>query len=297
MNQIFRFSGTALLAVTGGFFLASAPVPTLAQTSQSITCQPSTVSVSPSSGSLVVSCTSPGGGTPPPPSCAIAFSPASLTSVGGSVQVTASNCGTISSWSGAVSSAAIAATTTSPIPATFTDTLADNSTGTVAVAYAYSVTGTGGTATKTISVPAPSSTGGGGGGVTTCGSKTVGLDWGPSTRQTVTIAGNGAVVAQFTVGTPSSSYPHIGISNNASSSKVQYALASSANCTLPTKASPDPVLGTVANTTPNFGGLMYFSVPGTKATYGTPLTQGTTYYVIVQNVGSTSASYFIDLYN
>lgn len=286
MKQIFRISGAAILMVAGGFALAPVPTPALAGT---LTCSPSTVSVSPSGGNLLVTCTDAGGGSTS--TCSVTVSPASppLTSAGGLVNVSASNCGTISGWMVSPATSNSGTTATS-----FTDSLPATSTTTGAQTYTYTVTGTGSptTAQASIVVPAPASTGGGGGGTTSCGTPAT-VAWGSYNRATVTIAGGATGTVQFTPGVLGNPQPKIVIGNGGGGKGLLpiVALASSP-CALPT--TPDPVIGGgVASVT----GLIYFSLTGTPSKWMPVLTSGKTYYVNLQNPSSTAQQFYVDLYD
>ena len=79
----------AAVASTG---FAIAPMPGFAA---GVTCTSATFSATPDgAGNIVVSCTSPGSTA----ACSLTASPTSLPAAGGTVTLTASNCGTISSW-------------------------------------------------------------------------------------------------------------------------------------------------------------------------------------------------------
>ena len=285
MNQIFRISGAAALAGLSSLVLAPVSMPVLGQTTQSITCQPSTVTVSPSSGNLTVSCTSPGGGGTPPPPCSVSVFPATLPSAGGSVNVTASNCGTITSWTGAQSTGAQAAVTANPIPSTFTDTLQSN-TGTSSVSYTYSVVGSGGTNTSTVFVSAAS---GGTGGATSCGSPTP-ITWGSPIYTFVTVSGS--ATASFTVPAtaPIGSKGIVQLSTlSGGSFSVTYALTS-APCTFPTAV--DPTLGGPATFTTSSGSIPFnFQVGGSSSNGGLVLQPGQTYFVNLKAKSKTLQIY------
>ena len=289
MKSIFRISGAAVLAAASSLVLVPASTPALGQSSQSITCQPSTVSVAPSSGSLVVSCTSPGGSTPPP-SCSVSVSPSSLGSGGGQVTVTASNCGTITSWSGTSPTTAIAtANGQTPVPSSFTDNLPTN-TGTTTVSYSYSVVGSGGTNFQTASVSGTS--GGGGGGTTSCGTPTT-LAWGSSNRVWVSIAAGGTATVQFTPGALGNPQPKVVIGNGGGGAGLlPVAVLASSPCTFPTTS--DPVIG---GQPAKVQSLMYFSLSGTASSWMAVLTAGTTYYVNLKNPSSGAQNISVDLYD
>lgn len=290
MKSIFRISGAAVLAAASSLVLVPASTPALGQSSQSITCQPSTVSVAPSSGSLVVSCTSPGGGTPPP-SCSVSVSKSLLTSGGGPVTVTASNCGTITSWSGTSPTTAIAtANGQTPIPSSFIDNLPTN-TGATTVSYSYSVVGSSGTNSASVSVSGTGS--GGGGGTTSCGTP-VTFAWSASgyERQTVTVAAGGTSMAQFTVASPTiSSQPRIIVSNSGGTYRPTWALSPSP-CVFPT--SSDPVIGGPSASTTAY---IWYLLSGTATSWEPVLSLGNTYYINLKNTSSKSQSFYVDLYN
>lgn len=284
MNRIFRISSAAVFAMASSLALSpvSAP-PALAGT---LTCTPTTVSVSPSGGNLLVSCTDAGGSTS---TCSVTVSAASppLTSAGGPVNVSASNCGSPVSWT--VSPTTSASGTTVP---SFTDTLPANS-GTTGVVYTYTVTGTGTptTAQGSIVVPAPASTGGGGGG-TACGAP-VTMPWNAagSSRTLIPVAVGGMAMAQFTVSTATTlnSAPRIVVSNTGGSLRTVWALASSP-CSFP--ASTDPTIGGAGTFT---GAYEYYSLSGTPSSWLPVLKPGTTYYVNIKSAGSNPV--IVDLYN
>lgn len=288
MNRIFRVSGAAVLAAASSVFLAPVSTPAFGQSSQSITCQPSTVAVAPSSGNLVVSCTSPGGGTPPP-SCSVSVKPSSLPSGGGSVTVTAS-CGTIASWSGTSPTTAIStANGQTPVPSSFLDNLPAN-TGTTAQPYSYTVVGANGTNSATVSV---SGTSGGGGGTTSCGTPAT-LAWSASgyNRQALTVAAGGTGMAQFTVASATiSSQPRVIVSNSGGTYRPTWALTSSP-CVFPT--SSDPVIGGPPASTTAY---IWYLLSGTPTAWEPILSLGNTYYVNLKNTSGKSQTFYVDLYN
>ncbi|MBS0327053.1 MAG: hypothetical protein JSS46_10995 [Proteobacteria bacterium] len=300
MNRIFRISGAAIVAAAGGVLLAPVSAPILAQTAGGpgkLTCVPATVSVGPSasvSGSLDVTCTTATGGTGGTPSCSVSISPSTLSSTGGTVNVAASNCGTISGWTGVQSSA-----NTGTTAASFSDTLPAN-TGTANLSYTYTVTGTGTPASASAKavVQAPPGTGGGGGVPpdTSCASTSTQLPWsagGYSRVGPFTISGGSTVTAYFTAGASTlNSAPKISLAQN--TTKVTWALAS-APCSFPTPT--DPVIGGPGAWT-NTGTYDYFSVTAKPTSYLVGLTPGNTYYVnVMMPSGKGSATFYIDLYN
>lgn len=290
MKQIFRISGATLLAGVTSFVLAPVSMPVLGQTAapQSITCQPSTVSVAPSSGNLLVTCTSPGGGTPPPPSCLVSVSPTTLSSGGGTVTVSAS-CGTISSWTGTSPTTAVStANGQTPVPSSFTDNLPANS-GSTSVSYTYTVVGANGTNSAAVVV---SGTSGGGGGTTSCGTP-VAVAWGSYNRGTLTIAGGGTGLAQFTVGKLGNPQPKIIIGNGGGGAGLLPVVAlASSPCTFPTAS--DPVIGGGPATVT---GLIYFSLSGTPSMWMPVLTSGNTYYVNLKNPSGKPQVFYVDIYD
>lgn len=282
MDRIFRISGAAVLAASA-LALALASTPALAG---SLTCTPTTVSVAPSAGNLLVTCTEvPPSGTPPP-ACSVSVSPSTLSSAGGAVNVTASNCGTITSWTGAQSTSAQAAVTANPVPSTFTDTLPPNS-GTSAVPYAYSVVGSSGSNSATAFVSGASS--GGTGGSTSCGTP-ISIPWGSPSYTFVTVSGS--AVVQFTVPatTPAGTRGVLQLSTlSGGSFNVTYAFAS-APCVFPT--APDPVLGGGAAFTTSSGSIPYsFQVGGPPNSGVYMLQPGMTYYLNIKATHKTIQIY------
>lgn len=250
-----------------------------------LTCTPTSLTVVPNSlGNLAVTCTD--AGTPPPTtSCTVAASQTLLGSSGGFVTITASNCGTISSWAGAVAVAPGSA-------ASFTDTLPAN-TGATNTTYTYTVTGTGSptTASTTVTVSAPSAPPPPTSSISCSGYATQVIDipWGAINTGSVRLTTKGftngmIVVARFTT-------PNVVPAANARA-KVQSAESSSQtgpiqrtaalSLTPCTFSSPNPIGGlwsTVTNTT---SPSVTYQVNGTSSYYPI-LAPNTTYYFNIKN--------------
>jgi hypothetical protein len=136
MTKFLSASRVLAAAASSAWVLAAAPSQALTITVNSAsTCTASVVS-----GNVVIDCSSSG-----TPSCSVSASPSSLDSGGGNVTLT-SNCGAVSSWTGA--KAGSPGTSTS-----WTDTLPAN-TGTSSQTYVYSVSGANGTASTSVTVAA-----------------------------------------------------------------------------------------------------------------------------------------------
>src|SRR6476659_9532119 len=114
-------------AVASAGFVAPMPVmgATLSCTSASFS------ATSDGAGNINVSCTPAGGGSTP--SCTVSASPTFVAAAGGTVTLTASNCGSISSWAGGKS-------TTGGTSTSWQDTLPAN-TSSSNVTYRYAVSG------------------------------------------------------------------------------------------------------------------------------------------------------------
>lgn len=294
MNRVFRVCRVSALAAVAGVALAPVSLAALAQTSQSLTCVASSVSVAPISGTsnLSVACMSPDK-TTPPPGCSLSASPSVLSSSGGGVTVTASSCASPLTWSRSPGPISTSATGTALTGGTvLNDSLVTNST-TANVTYTYSVTDSlAATATAPAVVPFSSATSGG----TSCGTP-VALTWGSGyTRKAITVTGSTPVVAQFTVATATTfnSLSKIALSNSGGSAKYTWALASSP-CSFPNGT--DPAIGGIGAKTSQ-GGLEYFTIGGTVNSVAATLQFGGTYYFSIKNAsGSGSNTVFLDLYN
>jgi hypothetical protein len=195
----------AAAVASAGF--AAVPVPTFGA---SLSCAGGTFSVSPDGqGNFNVSCNTPGSSA----TCSITANPPSLTSAGGSVTLTASNCGTVSSWA---KNAAQVATSGN----TWSETIPQN-TGTTSVPFTYTVQGTSGSDSVTVTESAPGTSTPPTGGTISCAgySKTLVYDlpWTAQSNATTTGFGNDAiVVARFT--TPATSV----MSSTANVSSVEF---------------------------------------------------------------------------
>jgi hypothetical protein len=276
MHMLRNLSRALVVAMSAGWMLTPST-----SAAGSLSCTPSSLSIGPDSqGNLTVTCTAPT--TTPPTSCTVTATPSLLGSSGGSVLVTATNCGTISSWTGAVA-------VTPGTSASFTDTLPPN-TGATSTAYTYTVAGSGSpsTASATVTVPAPTTTPPPPTGTISCAgyaTQVIDIPWpGASTGFTrVSTRGftNGMiVVGRFT--TPS-------VAGNGGRSKVWAATANSYDplrtaalsqtpCDF---ANPNPLgsyAAPVVTTVPSFS---YVAGPATS-NYAV-LQPGTTYYFNIKN--------------
>jgi len=264
----------AAAVASAGF---AAPIPTFSAT---LSCTSSSFSAAPDgSGNIVVNCTQAGGGTAPPPSCYVSASPTVLSAAGGNVTLTASNCGTVSGWTGG--KAATGGTSSS-----WQDTIPAN-TGTQSVTYSYTVSGSSGSASVGVTVQAAGSTTTNGGAISCNGyGKTVVVDlaWGALKSGNVRVNssgfGNGAIlVARFT--TPSTTAPSlIGKIQAAESSGgpiPRSAALSTTPCDFPSP--PLAKFSTVPNST---SPTASYVVGGTSAYYAI-LSPSTTYYFNIKN--------------
>jgi hypothetical protein len=183
----------AAVASTG---FAIAPMPTFAA---SLTCTSATfTATADNAGNIVVSCTAPGNTA----ACSLTASPSSVPASGGNVQLTASNCGTVTSV--AKNGTQIATSGTS-----WTQNIPANS-GTSSVSFTYTVQGGNGSDSVVVT---QSGSGGGGGGDTSnpppasCEGYTVvpvSLPWSAQSKVTTKGFNNSTmVVASFT--TPATS--------------------------------------------------------------------------------------------
>ncbi|MHB8723972.1 MAG: hypothetical protein ACYC9Z_01140 [Casimicrobiaceae bacterium] len=249
-----------------------------------LTCTPTSLTVVPNSlGNLAVTCTD--AGTPPPTtSCTVAASQSLLASSGGSATITATNCGTITSWTGAVTAAP-------GIAASFTDMLPAN-TGTTNSTYTYTVTGSGSptTASTTVTVsaptapPSPTST------ISCTGYSTqvVDISWAASKGSVrVTTKGftNGmVVVGRFTTpnvvpaGTPQATVA-AAESNSTTGPIPRTAALSLTPCSFP---SPNPIGGLWSTISGGTSPTVAYQVNGTSSYYAV-LAPNTTYYFNIKN--------------
>ncbi len=248
-----------------------------------LTCTPTSLTVVPNSlGNLAVTCAD--AGTPPPTtSCTVAASPSLLASSGGFVAITASNCGTISSWTGAQVSPGTAAS--------FTDTLPPN-TGTTNATYTYTVTGTGSptTASTTVTVSAPSAPPPPTSTISCSGYATqlVDISWAASKGSVrVTTKGftNGMiVVGRFTTpkvvpaGTPQATVS-AAESSSSTGPIARTAALSLTPCSFP---SPNPIGGLWSTVSGGTTPTVAYQVNGTSPYYAV-LAPNTTYYFNIKN--------------
>ncbi|MDE2004447.1 MAG: hypothetical protein KGJ25_13070 [Betaproteobacteria bacterium] len=226
-------------------------------------------------------------GTPPPTtSCTVAASQTLLGSSGGVVTITATNCGTISSWTGAV---AVAPGTV----ASFTDTLPPNI-GTANTTYTYTVTGSGSptTASTTVTVsapPPPTSTPTSTISCSGYATQLIDIPWGKvgsgSVRVTTKGFTNGMiVVGRFT--TPNvvpSGTPQATVAAAESSSTTgpiaRTAALSLTPCDFP---SPNPIGGLWSTISGGTSPTVAYQVNGTSPYYAV-LAPNTTYYFNIKN--------------
>lgn len=282
MGRMFRISGVAALAIACSLPLIPMSAPAVAG---ALTCVPSTVVVNPSGDgqTLGVSCTDANPG--PTTNCSVTVTAATppMTSAGGPVNVSASNCGTISGWVVNPQTSLGGITQTS-----FTDQLPNNpNTDGTSIRYTYTVSGTGSpaSASGSILVPAasapPPPTG-------SCGSLPT-LAWVGSKWTNVNVSGT--AVAQFTVpaGTSvSTGKIQFSITNANRSAAVSYALSSGCSpSSFPTAV--DPTIGgyTLIGSTTSGAVYMKFQVGGSVTSSVATLQPGKTYYIYLKSSGNT----------
>jgi hypothetical protein len=273
----------AAVASTG---FAVVPMPTLAGT---FNCAGSSFSVSPDGkGNFNVSCTTPGSSA----TCSLIASTTSLPASGGSITLTANNCGTVSSWAKNGSQVAQSGST-------WTETIPANA-GATSVSFTYTVQGDNGSDSVTVSesaagTPPPPINNG----PISCSgySKTLVYDlaWVQgATAKTAGFGNDAIVVARFTTGpvAPGATYP-------ANVSSIEYVDArvtrTAALSTVPCDLTGGG-LGTAAadvtqgpNWTYQVGGtapLSRFTLTQTRVV----LQPNTTYYVNITNKDGSGTS-------
>lgn len=280
MNR--NISRVLAAAVASAGFVA-APMPALGTT---LSCASSSFSVSPDGkGNFNVSCNAPGSSA----TCALSASPSSLPSSGGTVTLTATNCGTVSSV--AKNSTQIAQSGT-----TWTDSIAAN-TGATSLNFTYTVTGDGGQASVTVTEAAAGTAPPPTGPISCAGySKTLVYDlpWTAVSKQITAGFNNDAiVVGRFTTSSiaPGSSYP-------ANVSSIEYvdapAVRTAAISTVPCDltgigmSSNSAVLTTGPNWTYQIGGTAPLSRLSTMPSR-LVLQPSTTYYINITNRDANGA--------
>jgi hypothetical protein len=246
-------------------------------------------------GNINVSCTSPGA----TPVCTLSASPSSLGSGGGTVKLTASNCGTISTWTKAGSPVGQTASS-------WNDLIPAN-TGTSTAQFTYTVNGDGGSASATVTEAAPGSAPPPpppGGAISCAGySKTIVIDlpWGApgsgAPRLSSSGFGNGAIiVARFTTpSTTSTASAALSSGEWGDQPTPRTAALSLSPCDF---SSPLPRASfTLGQQTP----AVTYVVGGSSRMY-TVLQPSTTYYFNIKNeaygvptCGSSSCNMFVEL--
>ena len=264
-------------AVASAGFVA--PMPTIAA---SLSCTGSTFSATPDGkGNINVSCTAPSS----TPVCSLTASPTLVAATGGSVTLTASNCGTIAGWTKAGTSVAHGTSWSDTFPA---------NTGTSSVSFTYTVNGDAGSDSVTVTQSAPSGGGGGtspppGGSISCPGyTNTIVLDlpWGApgSAAPRVVSSGFGndaVVVARFT--TPAGTSSNIAQIKSAEWGDQQTfrtAALSTTPCDFPS-ASANPLARSASIMTGTSSLSVNYTVGGSSG-YAN-LKPSTTYYFNIRN--------------
>lgn len=264
-------------AVASAGFVA--PAPTIAAT---LTCTASTFTATASGGNINVSCTSPS----TTPTCSLTANNTVIPATGGSVTLTASNCGTISSWTKSAS------TVSGQTSTSLTDTFPAN-TGTSSLSFTYTVSGDGGSDSVTVTQSAP------GGGTTSppppgacpgfANTRSITIPWGAVASGNVDVytskAGgfgpNDIVVAQFTTPatTAANVWGKVSAAENGGGPIPRTASLSLTPCDFP---SPNPIGGLLATVGGGSSPSVQWAIGGSSVYYPI-LKPNTTYYFNIKN--------------